>query len=48
MKEFKYFGSIVHSSLTSDVLCNFALEGALQGMVYSALVLTVLLYGSEV
>ena len=30
------------------VLCNVALEGALRGTVYSALVLTLLLYGSEV
>lgn len=31
-----------------SVLCNFALLGALRGRVYSAPVLTVLPYGSEV
>ena len=31
-----------------SVLCNFALEEALRGKVYSVLVLAVLLYGSEV
>ena len=65
--EFKYLGSLVHHSLTSDadvnkrikaasaafgalrsVLCNFALSENLRGQVYTALVLTILLYGSEV
>ena len=65
--EFKYLGSLVHHSLTSDadvnkrikaasaafgalrsVLCNFALSETLRGQVYTALVLTILLYGSEV
>ena len=67
MLEFKYLGSLVHHSLTSDadvnkrikaasaafgalrsVLCNFALSETLRGQVYTALVLTILLYGSEV
>ena len=30
------------------MLCNFALEETLRGKIYSALVLTVLLYGSKV
>jgi len=66
-KEFKYLGSLVHHSLTSDadvnkrvksaaaafgslrsVLCNYALSEPLRGAVYSSLVLTILLYGSEV
>ena len=66
-KEFKYLGSLVHYSLTSDadvskrikaaaaafgalrsVLCNFALSENLRGQVYTTLVLTILLYGSEV
>ena len=65
--EFKYLGSLVHHSLTSDadvnkrimaasaafgalrsVLCNFALSENLRGQVYTALVLTILLYGCEV
>jgi hypothetical protein len=31
-----------------SVLCDFALEGSIRGKAYSVLVLTVLLYGSEV
>ena len=66
-REFRYLGSTVHSSLTSDadvdkrirsavaafgalrsVLCNFALEGTLRGKSFPVLLLTLLLYGSEV
>jgi len=66
-KEFKYLGSLVQHSPTSDadvnkrvkstaaafgslrsVLCNFSLSELLRGVVCSSLVLTILLYGTEV
>ncbi len=68
-KEFKYLGSIIDSSLTSDadvdmrikaanssfgalknvlgVLTSLSVDLRVQGMIYNALVLSILLYGSE-
>ena len=66
-QEFKYLGSIIDSSLTSDadinnrikaataafgalknVLCSLSVESRIKGnKVYTALVLSILLYGSE-
>ena len=67
VREFKYLGSIIHFSLTSDadvnariksatsifgalrdsILCNKGVDLEVKGRVYVALVLSILLYGSE-